>query len=119
MMKNNIIQVKDYLTQLQQSICHSLLLEDRAADFSEDTWQHKTGGGGITRIIKHGQIFEKAGVNFSHVYGKRLPASAPARRPELSQQAFQALGLSLVIHPYNPYVPTTHANIRFFTTINT
>ncbi len=76
--------------------------------------QREAGGGGRTRVLEQGDVFEQAGVNFSHVFGKRLPPSATAARPELEGRDFQALGISLVIHPRNPYVPTSHANVRFF-----
>ncbi len=107
-------EVKNYLLDLQNRICHFLEKEDGKARFSEDTWEHTSGGGGKSRIIEKAQVLEKAGVNFSHVYGKSLPPSATIKRPELTNCQFQALGVSLVIHPRNPYAPTTHANIRFF-----
>lgn len=113
-MQQNISSIKDYLLALQTSICHELAAEDSQADFQEDCWQHTQGGGGITRIITAGNVFEKGGVNFSHVYGDRLPSSATKLRPELAGCQFQALGLSIVMHPINPYVPISHANIRFF-----
>lgn len=107
-------QVKLYLLQLQQSICSQLEALDGTARFKEDIWQRPSGGGGKTRILTNGAIFAKAGVNFSHVKGGYLPASASAHRPELAGRQFNALGVSLVIHPDNPYIPTTHANVRFF-----
>ncbi len=110
----NIDIIKDYLLQLQQSICQAIEQSDGQAKFTEDQWQREQGGGGRTRVLRQGQVFEQAGVNFSHVFGKNLPPSATAHRPELAHCDFQALGLSLVIHPLNPYVPTSHANIRFF-----
>lgn len=106
--------VKNYLLQLQNTICLALEKIDGKARFTEDAWIRKEGGGGITRIINNGAVFAKAGVNFSHVTGEQLPASASASRPELANRRFTALGVSLVIHPENPYVPTTHANVRFF-----
>ena len=106
--------VKNYLLQLQNTICLALEKIDGKARFTEDAWTRKEGGGGITRIINNGAVFAKAGVNFSHVTGEQLPASASANRPELANRRFTALGVSLVIHPDNPYVPTTHANVRFF-----
>lgn len=111
---NAINQVKTYLLQLQNNICMAIEALDGSALFVEDPWTRPQGGGGITRILKDGTVFEKAGVNFSHVTGGELPASASAHRPELAGCKFSALGVSLVIHPDNPYVPTSHANVRFF-----
>ncbi|KAA0873786.1 oxygen-dependent coproporphyrinogen oxidase [Nitrincola tapanii] len=105
--------VKTYLLALQDQICQSLSEVD-GHGFSEDAWQREGGGGGRTRVLAEGQLIEKGGVNFSHVFGDRLPASATAHRPELAGRDFQAMGVSLVIHPRNPYVPTSHANVRFF-----
>lgn len=105
--------VKAYLLALQDQICQSLSEVD-GHGFSEDAWQREGGGGGRTRVLAEGQLIEKGGVNFSHVFGDRLPASATAHRPELAGRDFQAMGVSLVIHPRNPYVPTSHANVRFF-----
>ncbi|MBT3059222.1 MAG: oxygen-dependent coproporphyrinogen oxidase [gamma proteobacterium symbiont of Ctena orbiculata] len=111
-------QVKAYLLQLQQDICCALEEEDGKARFYQDSWQREPGehlgGGGISAVLQEGGVFEQAGVNFSHVTGSRLPASATAQRPELAGRAFEAMGVSLVIHPENPYVPTSHANVRFF-----
>ncbi len=109
-----IEQVKAYLLQLQDSICESLAVEDGAATFIEEEWLRAEGGGGRSRVLADGAVFEKAGVNFSHVRGDELPASASASRPELAGRSYEALGVSLVIHPHNPYVPTSHANIRLF-----
>ncbi len=106
--------VKSYLLELQDRLCNGLQAEDGAATFNEDPWQRDAGGGGRSRILSDGAVFEQAGVGFSHVYGEGLPASASAHRPELAGRGFQALGVSLVIHPRNPYVPTSHANVRFF-----
>lgn len=106
--------VKNYLLTWQNHLCTALVEEDGQGQFHEDQWQHKAGGGGSSRIFSNGAVFEQVGVNFSHVHGLTLPASATAQRPELAGYGFQALGVSLVIHPYNPYVPTSHANIRFF-----
>jgi coproporphyrinogen III oxidase len=106
--------VKTYLLQLQHSICTELEELDSKALFIEDAWKRPEGGGGITRVLTQGQVFEKAGVNFSQVSGEQLPPSASANRPELAGRKFSALGVSLVIHPHNPYVPTSHANVRFF-----
>jgi coproporphyrinogen III oxidase len=107
-------KVKSYLLQLQDSICDSLEKVDGSGRFKNDEWQREAGGGGRTRVLEQGDVFEQAGVNFSHVFGNRLPPSATAARPELEGRDFQALGVSLVIHPRNPYVPTSHANVRFF-----
>ncbi len=109
-----IEQVKDYLLQLQDSICTSLADEDGGAAFLEEAWQREEGGGGRSRVLSEGAVFEKAGVNFSHVRGAALPASASASRPELAGCSYEAMGVSLVIHPRNPYVPTSHANVRLF-----
>lgn len=106
--------IKNYLLKLQSTICQELENSDGKGRFKTDEWQRLEGGGGLTKILEDGLVFEKAGVNFSHVYGHQLPASATAHRPELAGRDFQALGLSLVIHPRNPFVPTTHFNIRFF-----
>jgi coproporphyrinogen III oxidase len=106
--------VKQYLLKLQDDICGGLEAEDGGSRFKEDSWDREAGGGGRTRVLEQGGVFEQAGVNFSHVFGKRLPPSATAARPELEGRDFQAVGLSLVIHPHNPYVPTSHANVRFF-----
>ena len=106
--------VKSYLLGLQDSICSELGEEDGGAEFLVDEWQRKEGGGGRSRVLGGGAVFEKAGVNFSHVFGSQLPPSASASRPELAGRSFQAMGVSLVIHPENPFVPTSHANVRFF-----
>ena len=110
----DIAAVKAYLLALQDDICQQLAAEDGQASFVEDAWQRPAGGGGRTRVLSKGAVFEQAGVNFSHVFGEQLPASATAHRPELAGRTFQAMGVSLVIHPHNPYVPTSHANVRFF-----
>lgn len=110
----DIAAVKAYLLALQDDICQQLAAEDGQASFVEDAWQRPAGGGGRTRVLSKGAVFEQAGVNFSHVLGDQLPASATAHRPELAGRTFQAMGVSLVIHPHNPYVPTSHANVRFF-----
>jgi len=106
--------VKQYLLGLQDNICQALAEEDGAQNFAEDSWQRQQGGGGLSRVLRDGAVFEAAGINFSHVFGDGLPASATAQRPELAGRSFQAMGVSLVIHPHNPYVPTSHANVRFF-----
>ncbi len=106
--------VKAYLLHLQDRICRALETEDGTARFAEDNWTRAEGGGGRSRVLAEGAVFEKAGVGFSHVFGTQLPPSATAHRPELAGKPWQALGVSLVIHPRNPYVPTSHANVRFF-----
>ena len=111
---NAIELVKAYLTNLQQTICSSLEKIDGRETFLTDKWDRPLGGGGISRVMANGAIFAKAGVNFSHVSGEQLPPSASAHRPEIAGANFSALGLSLVIHPDNPFIPTTHANVRFF-----
>lgn len=111
-----ITDVKNFLMQLQDSICDGFTQIDPAFKFQEDIWHHKNGGGGRTRAGANGNIFEKGGVNFSHVFGDSLPPAASLKRPELAGKPFQALGVSLVIHPKNPYAPTSHANFRFFST---
>ncbi|HGS5205592.1 TPA: oxygen-dependent coproporphyrinogen oxidase [Vibrio cholerae] len=110
--------VKHFLLQLQDKICQQLEATDGQAQFIEDAWQRepgeKLGGGGRTRVMREGAVFEQGGVNFSHVFGEQMPASATAHRPELAGRRFEAMGASLVMHPKNPYVPTSHANVRFF-----
>lgn len=110
----NVDAVKKYLLDLQDSICTGLAKEDGSKHFLEDKWDRPGGGGGRSRVLEEGEVFEKAGINFSHVFGDGLPASATAHRPELAGRSFQAMGVSLVIHPRNPYVPTSHANVRLF-----
>lgn len=110
----NAAAVKEYLLSLQDRISDTLGQVDGGAGFEEDSWEREQGGGGRSRVIKDGALIEKGGVNFSHVYGAGLPASASAHRPELAGRSFEAMGVSLVIHPRNPYVPTSHANVRFF-----
>ncbi|MDH3900084.1 MAG: coproporphyrinogen III oxidase, partial [Gammaproteobacteria bacterium] len=112
--KDQIDTVRTYLLDLQDSICAAIEKVDGGQCFLEDSWTRAEGGGGRSRVMENGAIFEKAGINFSHVFGNELPPSATAARPELAGRAFQAMGVSLVIHPRNPYVPTTHANVRFF-----
>ena len=111
----SVDEVKEYLLSLQDRIVANLEHLDGKAKFIEDAWQREEGGGGRSRVLRNGGIFEQAGVNFSHVFGKELPPSATRNRPDLAGQGFQAVGVSLVLHPHNPYVPTTHANFRFFT----
>lgn len=117
----NVEVVKEYLLGLQEDICRQLAQEDGSAQFIVDEWQREgdggqmgLSGGGLSRVMEGGEVIEKGGVNFSHVHGKTLPASATAHRPELAGRSFQALGVSLVIHPRNPYIPTSHANVRLF-----
>ena len=106
--------VKEFLLQLQQDICIGIESLDSQAQFKTDQWDREEGGTGISRVISNGDVIEKGGVNFSHVFGKSMPASATALRPELAGRAFQAMGVSLVIHPLNPHAPTSHANFRMF-----
>ena len=106
--------VKEYLQNLQDRICADLQALEPEVRFQQDSWQREEGGGGRSRVIADGKVFEKGGVNFSHVHGTQLPPSATAARPELAGRSFEAMGVSLVIHPNNPYVPTSHANVRFF-----
>ncbi len=117
----DIQAVKKYLMNLQDSICDQLAKEDGRATFNEDNWEREVDpkkptmtGGGRTRLMVDGNVIEQGGVNFSHVFGGKMPASATAGRPELAGRTFQAMGVSLVIHPKNPMVPTSHANVRFF-----
>jgi coproporphyrinogen III oxidase len=112
-MSLNIEAVRAYFLALQDSICQALEAED-GGTFQEDAWAREEGGGGRSRVLSDGAVFEKGGVSFSHVTGPALPSSATAHRPELAGRPFQALGVSLVIHPRNPYVPTSHANVRLF-----
>ena len=114
MSKPDLQAVKSYLLNLQQTICDELSSEDGEQSFIADEWQREQGGGGKSCVLSNGAVFESAGVNFSHVFGDSLPASATAHRPELAGRTFQAMGVSLVIHPNNPYIPTSHANVRFF-----
>ena len=105
--------VKDYFVGLQDNIV-SRLEELDGTPFRRDSWNRPQGGGGISRLVEQGNLFERGGVNFSHVYGQTLPPSASASRPELAGRSFEAMGVSLVLHPHNPYVPTVHMNVRFF-----
>ena len=116
MSDDNIRAVTDYLRTLQMRICSSLEDTDGVGRFEHDHWDRADGGGGESRVLTNGKIFEQAGVSFSHVLGDQMPPSATQNRPELAGKRFQAMGVSLVLHPHNPYVPTTHANFRFFTT---
>ncbi len=110
----DIDSIKQYLLGLQDHISGTLMQMDEKQTLIEDDWQREGGGGGRTRVMQDGDIFEQGGINFSHVFGDTLPPSATANRPELAGRSFQAMGDSLVIHPLNPYVPTTHMNVRFF-----
>lgn len=105
--------VEQYLLALQDRICDALRTLD-GTPFREDSWERPGGGGGRSRVLETGTVFEKAGINFSKVYGTGLPPSATAHRPELAGRDFEAMGVSLVVHPHNPYAPTSHANVRFF-----
>lgn len=114
----DIQAVKTYLLSLQDSICSSLEALDADKIFVRDAWQRREGGEGRTHVLSSGSIIEKCGVNFSQVWGEQLPPAATSKRPELVGRHFQALGLSIIIHPRNPYVPTTHFNLRFFSATN-
>lgn len=106
--------IKAYLLELQDKICAALESVDGTGKFIEDAWQRPGGGGGRTRVLTNGTVFEQGGVNFSHIFGDKMPASATAARPELAGRRFEAMGVSLVQHPKNPHIPTSHANVRFF-----
>ena len=106
--------IRGYLLDLQDRICAAVEAEDGVSRFAEDSWERPEGGGGRSRVLSEGSVFEQAGVGFSHVFGSGLPASATAQRPDLAGRSFEALGVSLVFHPRNPYAPTTHMNVRFF-----
>ncbi len=106
--------VRHYLQGLQDKLCQHLADLDTTQQFDSDPWTREEGGGGITRTLANGSVFEKAGVGFSEVSGTKLPPSASAQRPELAGKSWHAMGVSLVIHPLNPHVPTSHANVRFF-----
>ncbi len=112
--RDNIEAVSEYLRNLQNTIVNAVELADGAQTFRRDEWQRSAGGGGISRVLSDGAVFEQAGVGFSHVFGDEMPAAATRARPQLAGRRFQALGVSLVFHPQNPHVPTTHANFRFF-----
>jgi len=114
MQKVSLENVKEYLLGLQDRICQGLEQADGQAVFIEDAWQREQGGGGRTRVVTDGTVIEQGGVNYSYVYGDSMPASATAHRPELAGRSFHACGVSLVIHPKNPHIPTSHANVRFF-----
>ena len=107
-------EVRSYLQALHERLTATLQAADGGAHFGRDTWQRAEGGGGESRVLKDGRLFEQAGIGFSHVFGAALPPAATQARPELAGASFEALGVSLVLHPLNPYVPTTHMNVRFF-----
>ena len=109
-----LAQVNAYLKSLQDRICTALEQADGLGQFVEDSWQRPGGGGGRSRVMREGAVLEQGGVGYSHVFGEQMPASATAHRPELAGRNFNACGVSLVMHPRNPYVPTSHANVRFF-----
>lgn len=112
--KANISTVIAYFRRLQDDICEVLTKTDGGSGFHEDSWKHANGGGGRSRVLEDGMLFEKAGVNFSHVKGNELPASATAGRAHITGKSFEATGVSLVIHPRSPFIPTTHMNVRMF-----
>jgi coproporphyrinogen III oxidase len=114
MSKVNIETVIEFLKSLQDNICSALEAADGSGQFIEDNWVRTEGGGGRTRVMTHGTVIEQGGVNFSEVSGDKLPPSASALRPELAGRTWRACGVSLVIHPNNPHIPTSHANVRFF-----
>ncbi|MFT6793119.1 MAG: coproporphyrinogen III oxidase [Rubritalea sp.] len=110
----DIEAVKTYLQGLQDGICEDLARLDGESEFLEESWLREEGGGGRSRVLTDGGVFEKGGVNFSHVMGASMPGSATAHRPELAGRSYEAMGVSLVMHPLNPRVPTAHMNVRFF-----
>ncbi|MCK9379899.1 MAG: oxygen-dependent coproporphyrinogen oxidase [Sulfuritalea sp.] len=109
----DIASIRDYFTGLQDRIVGKLEAIE-GQPFLRDAWDRPQGGGGISRLIEEGKVFERGGVNFSHVKGEQMPVSATAHRPELAGRRWQAMGVSLVLHPRNPYCPTSHLNVRFF-----
>ncbi len=111
---SKIEQAIEFLLSLQNRICAELETLDGEATFQHDAWEREGGGGGESRVLAGGKVFEQAGVNFSHVFGDQMPPSATKSRPELAGRGFEAAGVSLVLHPHNPYIPTTHANFRIF-----
>lgn len=113
-MNIDINSVKQYLLSFQQQFCDMLQQEDDSQQFISDRWDRPEGGGGISNAFENGKVIERAGVNFSHVYGDSLPPSATAARPELAGRRFEALGVSIIVHPRNPFAPTSHGNIRLF-----
>lgn len=113
-MKNNLDTIKSYLLDLQSRLCSSLQSHENVSTFRIDEWAHAMVGGGKTCVLQYGETIEKAGVNFSHVIGKSLPPAATEKRPDIVGASFEALGVSSVIHPKNPFVPTAHMNVRYF-----
>lgn len=113
MAHEHLDDVKRYLLDLQERLCDGIAEADGQSAFREDSWDREAGGGGRSRVIENGNVFEKGGVNYSHVYGATLPPSATAARPELAGRSFHAVGVSWVLHPENPHVPTSHGNVRF------
>ena len=113
-MASRLEQVRAWLLELQDRISETFGAEDPAAALAEDTWERIGGGGGRTRVLAGGEVIERGGVNFSHVHGDALPPAATVHRPELAGRGFQALGVSVVVHPLNPYVPASHCNVRYF-----
>jgi coproporphyrinogen III oxidase len=112
----NITLVKEFLIGLQDQIIKNLEQVD-GKYFKREKWERSEGGGGLSCVMEEGNVFERGGVNYSHVFGMGLPASATAARPELTGRSFEAMGVSLVLHPYNPYIPTVHLNVRFLEAI--
>ena len=110
----NVREVRRYLVDLQDRIVARFEALD-GKRFIRDEWQRAEGGGGVTRLLEEGELLERGGVGFSHVTGTKLPPSATAHRPEIAGRPWEAMGVSLVFHPRNPYVPTVHLNVRFFT----
>ena len=106
--------VHAHLLELQDRICAALEEADGRQRFGEERWERESGGGGRSRILREGALFEQAGVGFSRIHGAGLPAAATAHRPDLAGRGFEATGVSVVLHPHNPYVPTSHMNVRFF-----
>ncbi len=108
--------ISAYLTELQQDICRQLQAFEPEAQFTQDVWQHAQGGGGITQVLSQGAVMEKCGVNYSQVSGQQLPKAITAQHPNLADSPFEVTGVSVIVHPRNPYAPTCHFNVRFFTT---
>lgn len=107
-------RVRDYLCDLQNRLCDALGQADPTVQMRNDVWDRPQGGGGDSRVFADGELIEKAGINFSHIQGDSMPATASQRRPELAGRRYEAMGVSVVIHPCNPHIPTSHANVRFF-----
>ncbi|AFY70895.1 coproporphyrinogen oxidase [Thalassoporum mexicanum PCC 7367] len=107
-------RISQFMQSLQDDICAGLETVDGGAEFKQDTWERPEGGGGRSRVIENGNIFEKGGVNFSEVYGSHLPPSILKQRPEAAGHTFYATGTSMVLHPLSPYIPTVHLNYRYF-----